>query len=50
MACLVDAVAPGLFPECEDLDPKDKLENAKAAMQAAEDWLGVPQVRSVSVG
>ena len=46
VACLVDAVAPGLFPECEDLDPKDKLENAKQAMQAAEDWLGVPQVKN----
>lgn len=44
VACLVDAVAPGLFPECEDLDPKDALENARTAMQAAEDWLGVPQV------
>lgn len=48
VACLVDAVAPGLFPECEDLDPNDKVENARAAMQAAEDWLGVPQVRRVS--
>ena len=46
VACLVDAVAPGLFPECEDLDPKDKLENARQAMQAAEDWLGVPQVKN----
>ena len=44
VACLVDAVAPGLFPECEDLDPADRLENARQAMQAAEDWLGVPQV------
>lgn len=44
VACLVDAVAPGLFPECEDLDPNDALENAKQAMQLAEDWLGVPQV------
>ena len=44
VACLVDAVAPGLFPECEDLDPADSLENARQAMQAAEDWLGVPQV------
>lgn len=44
VACLVDAVAPGLYPECEDLDPVDKFENAKQAMQLAEDWLGVPQV------
>ena len=44
IACLVDAVAPGLLPECEDLDPKDALQNAQNAMKLAEDWLGVPQV------
>ena len=45
IACLVDAVAPGLLPECEDLDPKDSLENATNAMKLAQDWLGVPMVR-----
>jgi len=44
LACLVDAVAPGLMPDCEDLDPKDRLENIKEAMKQAEDWLGVPQI------
>ena len=44
LASLVDASAPGLFPEWEDLDPKNKLENATEAMKRAEDWLGVPQV------
>ena len=50
VACLVDAVAPGLFPECEDLNPADGLENARQAMQAAEDWLGVPQVAILQAG
>ena len=44
VACLVDAVAPGLLPECEDLDPKDALENATNAMALARDWLDVPTV------
>ena len=44
LASLVDASAPGLFPEWEDLDPKNKLENATEAMKRAEDWLGIPQV------
>lgn len=44
IGALVDAVAPGLFPEWEDLDPKDKVNNAHKAMKMAEDWLGVPQV------
>ena len=47
LASLVDATAPGLFPEWEDLDPKNKLENATEAMKRAEDWLGVPQVCSL---
>ena len=44
IGALVDAVAPGLFPQWEDKDPKDALENAREAMKLAEDWLGVPQV------
>ena len=50
VACLVDAVAPGLFPECEDLDSANRLVNARQAMQAAEDWLGVPQVDMLQFG
>uniref|UniRef100_T2MH46 Filamin-A n=1 Tax=Hydra vulgaris TaxID=6087 RepID=T2MH46_HYDVU len=44
VAALVEAIAPGLFPSWDDLDPKNALENAKEAMKLAEDWLGVPQV------
>ena len=36
----------GLCPDWEDWDPKDSLRNAKEAMDLAQDWLGVPQVRS----
>lgn len=45
MASLVESIAPGLFPEWEDLSPENGLQNAKEAMKLAEDWLGVPQVR-----
>ncbi|CAH3032179.1 unnamed protein product [Porites lobata] len=46
IACLVDAVAPGLFPECEKLDPSEALKNARQSMKTAEKWLGIPQVIS----
>ena len=48
IAALVDGVAPGLLPEWEDMDPKEKLKNATEAMKLAEEWLGVPQVRLIS--
>ena len=35
----------GLCPDWEDWDPKKAKENAKEAMDAAEKWLDVPQVR-----
>ena len=44
MAALVDAMAPGLCPENEDMDPQNALHNATHAMKLAEDWLEVPQV------
>ena len=34
----------GLCPDWEDLDPKNAKTNAKEAMDAAEQWLNVPQV------
>lgn len=34
----------GLCPDWEDWQPKDRLKNAKEAMDLAQDWLGVPQV------
>ena len=44
VATLVNAVAPGLCPECVDMKPQNALQNATHAMQLAEDWLGIPQV------
>lgn len=44
VAALVDAMAPGLCPENEDMDPANALHNASHAMKLAEDWLEVPQV------
>ena len=46
IVCLVDAVAPGLFPECEKLDPSEALKNARQSMKTAEKWLVIPQVGS----
>lgn len=44
IAALVDAIAPGLCPEHEEMNPEKSFENAAYAMKLAEDWLGVPQV------
>lgn len=44
VAALVDAMAPGLCPENEEMDPENALHNATHAMKLAEDWLDVPQV------
>ena len=44
IAALVDAIAPGLCPDHEEMDPEKSYENAAYAMKLAEDWLGVPQV------
>ena len=34
----------GLYPDWNDRDPKNALENAKEAMDLAEHWLGIPQL------
>lgn len=44
IAALVNAIAPGLCPEHEGMNPENSYENASYAMKLAEDWLGVPQV------
>ncbi|KAI1239596.1 hypothetical protein IHE44_0012722 [Lamprotornis superbus] len=36
--------APGLCPDWEKWDPNKPVQNAREAMQQADDWLGVPQV------
>ncbi|XP_054622816.1 filamin-C-like isoform X4 [Dunckerocampus dactyliophorus] len=44
LGALVDNCAPGLCPDWEIWDPSQPVENAREAMQQADDWLGVPQV------
>ncbi len=41
----MDAMAPGLCPEHESMNPNNALHNATHAMKLGEDWLDVPQVR-----
>ncbi|KAI4786830.1 hypothetical protein KUCAC02_036869, partial [Chaenocephalus aceratus] len=43
LGALVDNCAPGLCPDWENWDPSQPVENAREAMQQADDWLGVPQ-------
>ncbi|XP_067915419.1 filamin-C isoform X1 [Heterodontus francisci] len=44
LGALVDNCAPGLCPDWLDWDPNQPVDNAREAMQQADDWLGVPQV------
>ncbi|KAL7677096.1 hypothetical protein ACOME3_003343 [Neoechinorhynchus agilis] len=44
IGALVDACAPGLYPDWETQDPRRPLQNAKSAMDLAEEWLSVPQL------
>uniref|UniRef100_A0A674D179 Filamin C n=1 Tax=Salmo trutta TaxID=8032 RepID=A0A674D179_SALTR len=44
LGALVDNCAPGLCPDWKAWDPNHPVENAREAMQQADDWLGVPQV------
>jgi filamin len=45
IGALVDSCAPGLYPDWSTNNPNDHLNNAKEAMDLAEQWLGIPQVR-----
>ena len=44
VSLLVSLRLPGLCPDWETWDPSQPVENAREAMQQADDWLGVPQV------
>ena len=44
LACLVNALVPGGFPDCNELDPHDSLQNLTRAMKIAEEHLGVKPV------
>lgn len=43
---IVSITSPGLCPDWEAWDPNQPVENAREAMQQADDWLGVPQVHA----
>lgn len=44
LAALVDAIAPGLFPDWQELKKEDALLIAQKAMALAEKWLSCPQL------
>ncbi|XP_006010193.1 filamin-A isoform X2 [Latimeria chalumnae] len=44
LGALVDSCAPGLCPDWDSWDQSKPVDNAREAMQQADDWLGVPQV------
>ena len=46
VATLVDSIARGLCPECDEMVPSKALQNATQAMKMAEDWIGVLQVKT----
>lgn len=42
----LSTISAGLCPDWAAWDPNQPVENAREAMQQADDWLGVPQVHS----
>ncbi|KAG7471858.1 hypothetical protein MATL_G00102500 [Megalops atlanticus] len=44
LGALVDSCAPGLCPDWDSWDQTKPVDNAREAMQQADDWLGIPQV------
>ena len=44
LCSMIEAVAPGLCPEYNSLDPDDHLANARLGLDRAEEGLGVPKV------
>ena len=48
LACLLDSLVPGSFPDCQDLDPHESLQNLVRAIKLAEDHLGVKPVIKAS--
>ncbi|XP_077185790.1 filamin-A isoform X2 [Paroedura picta] len=44
LGALVDSCAPGLCPDWDSWDASKPINNAREAMQQADDWLGIPQV------
>ena len=47
IGALVDAIAPGLCPDWKDWNPKNAIKNAREALNAAQQWLDVPQASNI---
>jgi filamin len=44
LACLLEALNPGGFPNCEKLDPHHAIDNLAQGMKKAEDQLGIKPI------
>ena len=44
MACLVNALAPGLVPDFAEMKPENARDNIDRAMEMAKEWMDIPRV------
>ena len=44
LACLVNALAPGLMPNFASMKPEDARDNIDKAMEMAKEWMDIPRV------
>ena len=44
MACLVNALAPGLVPDFNEMKPEEARDNIDRAMEMAKEWMDIPRV------
>ena len=44
MACLVNALAPGLVPDFNEMEPESAKDNIERAMEMAKEWMDIPRV------
>ena len=44
LACLVNALAPGLVPDFAEMKPEEAKDNIDRAMEMAKEWMDIPRV------
>ncbi|XP_063686399.1 mesocentin-like [Bolinopsis microptera] len=44
LACLVNALAPGLVPDFNEMEPESAKDNIERAMEMAKEWMDIPRV------
>lgn len=44
LACLVNALAPGLVPDFAEMKPENARDNIDRAMEMAKEWMDIPRV------